>query len=64
MKEFKIYVPNSKENHFFPLIFLNVDSLLDIKDRVLKFSFVVLGIIMKGTVSQIFFYLGPSFCFM
>ena len=48
---------------FFSIIFFNVDSSFNIKDTLLKFSVVVLGITMEGTVSQIF-YLGPSFCFM
>ena len=48
---------------FFPVIFLNFDSSFNIKDRKLKFSVYVLGIMIEGTVSQIF-YLGLSFCFM
>ena len=48
---------------FFPFIFLNVDISFNIKDRLLRFFVVFIGIIMEGTVSQIF-YLGPSFCLM
>ena len=48
---------------FFSIIFLNVHSSFNIKDTLLKFYVVVLGITLEGTVSQIF-YLGPSFCFM
>ena len=48
---------------FFSIICLNVDSSFNIKDTLLKFYVVVLGITLEGTVSQIF-YLGPSFCFM
>ena len=48
---------------FFPVIFLNEDSSFNIKDTLLKFSVVALGITMRGTLSQIL-YLGPSFCLM
>ena len=48
---------------FFPFISLNVDSLFNIKDRLLKFSVFVLDMIMEETMSQIC-YLGPRFCFM
>ena len=48
---------------FFPFIFLNVDSLFNIKDRLLKFSVFVLDMIMEETMSQIC-YLDPRFCFM
>ena len=36
------------------LISLNVDSSFNIKDRLLKLHVVVLGIMMEGTLSQIF----------
>ena len=39
----------------FPCLFLNVDSSFNIKDRQLKLAVVVLGIMMEGIVSQIFF---------
>ena len=52
IKEFKIYELKSTNNPIFPLHFLNVDSLLNIKDRQLKCSVVVISIIMEGTVSQ------------
>ena len=48
---------------FFPFIILNVDISFNIIDRLLRFFVVVFGIIMEGTISQIF-YLGPSFCLM
>ena len=48
---------------FFPFIFKNLDSSFNIEDRLFKFSVVVLGIIIEGTVSQTF-YLSPRFCFM
>ena len=48
---------------FFPIIFLNVDSSFNISDRLLKFSVVIIDMLMEGTVSQIF-YLGLSLCFM
>ena len=46
IKEFKIYELKSTKNLIFLFIILNVDSSLDIKDRQLKFSVVVIGIIM------------------
>ena len=52
--EFKIFVLKSTT------FFFNVDSSFNIKDRLIKYSVAVLGIMMEGTVSQIF-YLGPSF---
>ena len=63
VKEFKIYVHKSTQNSIFSLICLNVSSSFNIKDRLLKFSVLVLDMIMEGTVSQIFL-LGPSSCFM
>ena len=47
---------------YFPLLFLNVDNLSNIKERLLKFSVIILDIIAQGTISQ-FFHLGPSSCF-
>ena len=46
----------------FPLIFVNVDNLSNIKDRLLKISVIILDTIAQGTMSQ-FFHLGPSSCF-
>ena len=43
----------------FSLIFLNLNSSFNIKSRLLKFSMVIIDIMMQGTVSQIL-YLGPS----
>ena len=63
VKEFKIYVLKSTKIPIIFFHFLNVDSSFDIENRLLKFFVVVYGIIMEGTMSQIFF-LGPSFCFM
>ena len=57
------YVLKNTKIPIFSVIFLNFDSSFNIKDRKLKFSVVVLCIMIKGTVSQIF-YLGLSFCFM
>ena len=54
VQEFKTYVQKRTKNLFFKF---------DIKDRLLKFSVVVLDMIMEGTVSQNF-YLGPSCTFM
>ena len=53
----------STKNPIFPFILLNVDISFNIKDRLLRFVVVALGIMMEGTVSQIF-YLGSSFCLM
>ena len=38
----------------FNIIFLNVDSSINIQHKLLKFCEVVLDIIMEGIVSQIF----------
>ena len=40
---------------FFPVIFLNVDSSFNIKDRKLKCSMVLLGIIMAEPCLTFFF---------
>ena len=53
---------NSTKIQFISFTSLNVDSSFYIKDRLFKFSVVVLGIITEETVSQMF-YLGPSFLF-
>ena len=53
---FKKYVLKSINIPIFSVIFLNLDSSFDMKDRTLKLSVVVLGIIMEGTVSQIFLF--------
>ena len=63
VKGLKEYVLKNTKNPIFPVIFLNFDSSFNIKDRKLKFSVFVLGIMSEGTMSQIF-YLGLSFCFM
>ena len=55
VKEFKIYVLKSINNPISFFTFLNFDSSFDIEKRLLKFSVVVLGIIMERTVSQIFY---------
>ena len=47
---------------FFPFLFLDVNSSFTTKDRLLKFSVVIFGIMMEGTMSQVF--LGPSFRFI
>ena len=62
--EFKIFVLKSTKIPCFSLhIFSNVDSSFNIKDRLIKYSLAVLGIMMEGTMSQIC-YSGPSFYFM
>ena len=48
---------------FFTSIFLNVDISINVEHKPFKFVEVILDIIMKGTVSQIFD-LGLSFYFM
>ena len=48
---------------YFTDIFLNLHNLINIDHRLLKFAVVILGIIMEGTVSQIF-RLGPRSNFM
>ena len=63
IKEIKIYVLKRQKSTFFSIIFLNVDSSLNIYDRQLNFSVVIIDMMMEGTVSQIS-YLGPSLCFM
>ena len=52
-----------KKFYFSPSFFFNVDISFNIKDRLLRFFVVVIGMIMEGNVSQIF-YLGPSFFFL
>ena len=48
---------------FFPIIFLNMDTSSNIQDRLLKFYLVIIDMLMEGIVS-LYFYLGPSLCFM
>ena len=55
------YVPKSTKNLISPPSFL--DSSFNIENILLRFSVLILHIVMPGTVSQIF-YLGPSFYFM
>ena len=63
VKELKIYVLKRTEIVIFPIVFLNVDSSFNILDRLLKFSVVIIDMLMEGTVSPIF-YIGLSSCFM
>ena len=63
VKEFKIYVLKSTKIVIFSHHFFNVDSSFIIKDRLLKFSMVIIDILMEGNVSQTF-NLGPSLLFM
>ena len=51
------------KRHFLNFYFLNKDFLPNIEVNVLNFSTDVKNILMKGTLSQIF-YLGLSFCFI
>ena len=44
-------------------VFFNKDISLTVADIILKFCILVLHILSKGSVSQIF-HLGPSFYFM
>ena len=48
---------------FFLIILLNVDSSFNIQDRLLKFSVVIIDMLIEETMSQIL-YVGPSLCFM
>ena len=43
----------------FSIIVFNVHSSFDIENRLLKFSVIIIDMLMEGTVSQIF-YLGLS----
>ena len=63
VKNFKIYVLNSKKIVIFSIIFLNVDSSFNISDRLLKSSVGIVDILLEGTVSRIL-YLRPSSSFM
>ena len=49
------------KNAFFSLFFLNKDILLDILYTVFKIDMLILDTMMEGTVSQIFFFIGPRF---
>ena len=49
---------------YFAIIFLNVDNSVNIETRHFKFCMLIPDIIMEGTVSQIFFILGPISYFM
>ena len=53
VKEFKLIL-KSTTIPFFSLHFFNVDSSFDIENRLLKFSVVVLGIIMGGMCLRLF----------
>ena len=44
-------------------MFVNVDRLFKIENRLLKFSVVIIDMLKDGAVSQIL-YLGHSICFM
>ena len=59
----KYVLKNTKMPIFSCHFFYNYDSSFNIKDRKLRFSVFVLGIMIEGTVSQIC-YLCLSFCFM
>ena len=63
VKEFKIYILKSAKILIFSLHFFNVVISFNIEYRKLKFSKIILEMMMEGTVSQIF-YLGLSFHFM
>ena len=52
-----------QEFRFFAIIYLNVDNSVNIKTRLFNLCVFILDIIMKGTMSQLF-YLGPSSHFM
>ena len=54
---------NGTKIQFISFISLNVDSSFNIKDRLFKFSVLVLVMITEGKLSQIL-YVGPSFCLM
>ena len=58
-----ICIKEYTNSHFSPYFFLNLNSSFNINSRLLKFSMVIIDIMMQGTMSQIF-YFGPSFCFM
>ena len=59
IKSMKIYAVNSKQILHFYLHFFNVDDSINIDHSLLKFSVVILIMIIQGSVSQIS-YLGPS----
>ena len=63
VKESKIYVLKSTIIIIFSIIFFNVDSSFDIENRTLSLSVVIIDMLMKGTMFQIF-YLGPRLLFM
>ena len=63
VKEFKIYILKSTNILIFSLHFFNVVISFNIEYRKLKFSMIILEMMMEGTMSQIF-YLGLSFHFM
>ena len=48
---------------FFYFYFLNKDILVTNKEKLLKFSGIILYVCFEGSMSQIY-YLGPSFDFM
>ena len=60
VKEFKIYILKSTNILIFSLHFFNVVISFNIEYRKLKFSMIILEMMMEGTMSQIF-YLGLSF---
>ena len=53
----------TKKIAFFAIIFLNMDNSVNIEPRLFKLCVLILNIMMKGTISQIFI-LGPSSYFM
>ena len=54
-----MYVLKRTQTIIFSIIFLNVDNSINIENRLLKFSVVIIDVLMEGNVSQIF-YSGPS----
>ena len=55
---------SKSKNLIFYLIFFNKDISITTLDIALNFFMTVLHIYSEGSVSQIFFYLGPSFHLM
>ena len=48
---------------YFSILFLNMDRSFNIQDRLLKFSVVIIDMLMEGTVSH-FFNSGPGLYFV
>ena len=60
---FLLIMIGSNENFIFRIYILNKDTSVIKQGRIMKFSGLLLHVILEGNVSQIF-YLGPSFYFM